>query len=608
MKPVALVSMPTLSAYFPSFQLALLKPTLEREGIPVQPLSLFLAFGPFIGSRLNEVISEVRDGMVGEWIWAKAAFGDFADPAAYLKRYDASLHSVCEEAGCSLDDLLHVRDETAFAFLGHCLQNVDWQQFGLIGFSVVFQQMLSSVALARRLKDRFPSIPIVFGGATFEDDIAEEILRGCPWIDLVHCGDADRTFPELVRRLDEGRSLEGLPGLMWRDRGRVVYNGRAPNLADLDSTPVPDFDEYFQALERGSAPDAASDRVLLPIETARGCWWGMKNHCTFCGLNRAGMEFRAKSVDNVLDMLRVLSSRYGQTYFNAIDNILEPEYVEGLFSRLAELRSDIRLHYEIRPSLTRTQLRKMRDGGLYSVQPGIESFSTHLLHLMKKHTTGMRNLELLKWTTYHGIEDLYNLLLGFPGETPEDYRLQAEVIAKIPHLQPPYTITVARPDRGSPMFEQPGLHSITQLRPAACYPFLFPADRFDLRRVSYFFEHEMQDVVDRSLYDPLYAQVAEWKHRWKAQPRPFLRYRKGIDSLLVEDGRRGSAVRTQLSGRAAQLYEFCADARKRQALLERFDGDAEWLDSILAELVRLDLVIFLDDAYLSLALPVNPGF
>src|SRR5579871_730261 len=55
-KPVALVSMPCLSARFPSFQLALLKPTLEKAGIPVQPFSLFMYLGSQIGWRLSETI------------------------------------------------------------------------------------------------------------------------------------------------------------------------------------------------------------------------------------------------------------------------------------------------------------------------------------------------------------------------------------------------------------------------------------------------------------------------------------------------------------------------------------------------------------------------
>ena len=105
-------------------------------------------------------------------------------------------------------------------------------------------------------------------------------------------------------------------------------------------------------------------------------------------------------------------------------------------SRLS--KSDIRLHYEVRPSLSRAQLRQMRQGGLFSIQPGVESFSTHILKLMRKHTTGMRNLELVKWCTYYGINNLYNVLLRFPGETLEDYRVQCDVISKIHHWQAPW--------------------------------------------------------------------------------------------------------------------------------------------------------------------------
>src|SRR5215470_7326179 len=99
-KPVALVSMPTLSARFPSFQLALLKPTLERAGIPVQTFSLFMYFGNFIGWRVNEALSDVYPCMVGEWLWTKAAFDDFADTDEYFQIYGHSLEAICHQAGC----------------------------------------------------------------------------------------------------------------------------------------------------------------------------------------------------------------------------------------------------------------------------------------------------------------------------------------------------------------------------------------------------------------------------------------------------------------------------------------------------------------------------
>ncbi len=606
-KPVALVSMPTLSTYVPSFQLGLLVPTLRRAGYEVEPLSLFLHFAARIGTRLNDTLATVYPCMVGEWIWAKAAFGNFSDDDAYLRRYRQNLDELCRAGGCTLEDIVALRDEAVPAFIDWALDAVDWSAYGLVGFTVVFQQMVASLALAKALKRRYPELPIIFGGATFEDDIASEILRRNPEVDFVHCGDADLSFPDFLSRLSTGQSMAGLQGLMHREGDRVVYEGRAPNLADLDRTPVPDFDEYFHTLDAAGIPLQPSE-VMLPIETARGCWYGMKHHCTFCGLNRAGMEFRRKSPDQVLEMLRTLANRYGTRHFNAIDNILAPAYVSRLFGRLAEGHSDLRLHYEIRPTVTRTQLSEMRQGGLRSVQPGIESFSTNVLTLMRKNTTAVKNLELLKWTTYYGISNSYNILYGFPGETEDDYRSQAEIIRLIPHFQPPYSMCRARPDRGSPMFEQPGEFSISMLRPAGCYAYIYPPG-YNLRRVSYFFEHETRGTLGDEGYEECLALVADWKRRWReSRARPYLYYVKTWDSISVHDGRSGNRRGYRFDGPHATIYELCADAKGRNELASAMECNDGWLEDALAGFVSRGLMVFVDEKYLALALPKNSFF
>ncbi|RMH19771.1 MAG: RiPP maturation radical SAM protein 1 [Acidobacteria bacterium] len=605
-KPVALVSMPTLTASLPSFQLGLLKPTLERAGIAVQTFSLYLYFGRHVGWRLNDALSAVRPCLAGEWIWARAAFGDFAGDDAYLDHYRHSLEDLCRAAGCTVADLLAVRDERTVSFLDFCLERIDWRRFELIGFTVVFQQMAASLALARRLKERHPEIPIVFGGATFEDDIGEAILRGCPWVDHVHCGDADATFPQLIERLRSGAELDGLPGVMWRDGdGGIRFAGRAPNHLDMSTTPIPDFDEYFYARrESGYAAWPEAEEPLLPIETARGCWWGEKAHCTFCGLNRAGMTFRAKPVEQVLEMLEALSRRYGVYHFDAIDNIMATDYVDQLFGRLAQSHTDLKVHYEIRPYLTRRQLRDLRRGGLFSVQPGIESLSTHVLKLMRKHSTGVRNLSFMKWCTYYGINNLYNILMGFPGETEEDYRLQCEVIAKVPHLQPPWGIARVRADRGSPMFTEPETQAISRLYPSYAYRFIYPPERFDLERVSYYFDHDQERVLGEEGYREIHRRVKEWQARWRERPRPSLTYRKAWRSIRVDDRRNGAARTFTLGERAARLYEQLSEPRSARALAAAWD-DAGWLEETLERLIAEDLVVHLDGRYLALALPAN---
>src|SRR5215212_6374582 len=158
LKPVALISMPTLSARFPSFQLALLKPTLEQAAIPVQTFSLFMYFGTFVGWRLNETLADVYPSMVGEWLWTKSAFGEFANNDGYFDIYRKNLEAICHKAGCTLDDLQRLRETAAPAFIDWCVNTIDWSRFGVIGFSVVFQQTLASIALANALKKRYPYI------------------------------------------------------------------------------------------------------------------------------------------------------------------------------------------------------------------------------------------------------------------------------------------------------------------------------------------------------------------------------------------------------------------------------------------------------------------
>ncbi len=607
-KPIALVSAPTLAAHFPSFQLALLSPTLRNAGFEVEPLSLFLHFGKLVGWQLNDALANVYPSMVGEWIWSKTVFGEVRPDTEYVQQYQSNLESICRAGNCTLEELLEVRNRKTFEVLDWAMETIDWGQYSVVGFTVVFQQMVASLALAKRIKEKYPKLPIVFGGATFEDDIGGEIVKQCDWVDAVHCGDADLTIGELMKRLANRLPLEGMPGVVHRKKdGAVAYAGRAPNLEDLDLTPIPDFDEYFHT-RTATAYDEDEDahEVMVPIETARGCWYGMKNHCTFCGLNRQGMDFRAKSPEQVLEQLRTLSRRYGVLHFNAIDNILAPEYVTKLFGALSEQKTDLKLHYEIRPNVSHANLKAMRLGGLVSVQPGVESFSTHVLTLMKKFTTGIKNVELLKWTTYYGIQNLYNILYGFAGETADDYRAQAQVMRQIFHVQPPWSMSIARPDRGSPMFEKPGEHAITRLSPSRCYQFIYPA-QFALEKVGYFFEDEREEVPDSSAWDECLDVVSEWKQRWTDGPKPTLTYFKAWKTLTVHDNRNGKAKAFRFDDRMSDLYEHCADARRREDLVEKFEGDSKFIESALQEFKEKGLLLDLDDKVLALALPENPN-
>ena len=157
------------------------------------------------------------------------------------------------------------------------------------------------------------------------------------------------------------------------------------------------------------------------------------------------------------------------------------------------------------------------------------------------------------------------------------------------------------------MYNEPESQSVSRLVTSACYDFLFPKDRFDLNRVSYYFEHEMGNTLKDDEYEEIYHAVGVWQYRWRQRPKPYLRYRKAWATILIEDGRNCSPSVTTYSDRYAQLYEYCADARSRKEISVRFD-DAPWVEGALEEFVDKNLMVHLDNRYLSLALPENPYF
>ena len=94
----------------------------------------------------------------------------------------------------------------------------------------------------------------------------------------------------------------------------------------------------------------------MMFETSRGCWWGAKKHCTFCGLNGATMAYRSKSPARAFDEIRQLVSHYGVTRVECVDNILDNRYISTVFPRLAASGLGIELFYEVKANLRQGQL------------------------------------------------------------------------------------------------------------------------------------------------------------------------------------------------------------------------------------------------------------
>ncbi|GID30586.1 RiPP maturation radical SAM C-methyltransferase [Paractinoplanes brasiliensis] len=588
--PVVIVSMPFHGADRPSIQAGLLAAIVREHGFAARTLHANLDLAARIGPARYEQLAQHRDRMLGEWLFSVAAFGARApDPGSAL---------LDDLPGGFPDrkELLRIRHEVVPAYLDDLVNTYEWRQTSVAGFTCTFQQNTASFALARRLKNRFPDLVTVFGGANFDDEMGIEWVRTIDCVDYAIRGEADESFPQLLHALATGDNPAGIPGVIRRDDdGTVTATPPAPPSA----LPVvaPDYDEFFRADH--------DSRVWIPIETSRGCWWGEKHHCTFCGLNATTMRFRAKPPGSALEELDRQARRYGHFTFAAVDNILDTGYLRTLLPELAARDRGYELFYEIKANLRRDQVRLLARAGVTRVQPGLESLSTRVLALMRKGATAPQNVNLLRWARYYGLDVQWNLLWGFPGETRDDYTGQAALVPRLAHLQPPGGADRIWLERFSPLFTD---ERVRGRRPERSYAYVYPPS-IDLERVAYFFEYEVAGGLPEEAYDGLRRAAGAWQRAWDAPGRPSLTFRHAPRFLQVYDARHpGHECTHTFDGPAADVYSACSDRPARaRAVRETLGLSAHTVHESLAEFDRLGLMLLEDDTALALALPAVAG-
>lgn len=615
---VVLVTMPWDALHVPSLQLGILQAVLDRAGFTSRVRAFNLAFMEHLASA-SAVTREKRLTIddyrlvamsfsgVGDWIFAIPPFR--APTADRDERFFAHLRS--RGLGDSIPLFSWMRAQAA-SFLEACADDVLADAPAIVGFTTAFTQNVASLALARRLKQRAPALQIVFGGHNCDGVMGVALHRAFPWVDVVVRGEGEVVFPEVVASLLAGREPPLRPGLCFRRGGEPVVIDQAPGAVRMDDVPLPRFDEYFARLEAASFREELAPEVTLVYESARGCWWGEKSHCRFCGISRVDMPFRSRSADRVYDDLVALAARYRRTEFCVVDYILDLDYLRDLAPRLRDSGIDFDIFYETKANLRHDQLVTMYQAGIRHIQPGVESLSTPLLKRMRKGVTALQNLRLLKWCGELGIEVRWNLLFGMPGEPPEEFDRMARLIPLVSHLPAPSAMVRLELDRFSPYHDDPAGFGLEVLGPRRYYELVYPIeDRATLDDLAYTFEYRHVDGRDPDSY---VGGLREAVKRWMLRPAPrALVWSRGPGFVTIVDERPGMPhARYTLDETEAEIYLACdagaSAARVREALIGRgVDApDVAEIAEFLAELAAAGLVYEEAGRYLSLATARTP--
>jgi ribosomal peptide maturation radical SAM protein 1 len=381
--------------------------------------------------------------------------------------------------------------------------------------------------------------------------------------------------------------------LAGRRPGERVIRGIPCNT--LDTLPTPEFSEYYTQLAT-ALPESElvkGELVLLPYESSRGCWWGAKHHCTFCGLNAQTMQHREKSADRVISELRLLLETHPTRKVVVVDNIMPRSYFKTLLPRLPSELPGIQVFYEEKSNLTLDHVEALRKAGICDIQPGIEALSSALLTRMDKGVTARQNIALMRYARAVGLTLTWNLLYAFPGDHVEDYEETLRVVPLLRHLEPPGGLSHLSLDRFSPYFDRPEQYGISNLRPMPGYEAVIPP-HLDPATIAYHFigTYASGAFARPDLITQIKKDVDHWMSLWQNPdaPLPALAITPFIDDHYMLFDSRGLDETEEIQFVDREQASIVLTGRR----LDEVDDDVEWA-------IDAQAVVELDGRYVPLA-------
>jgi len=304
----------------------------------------------------------------------------------------------------------------------------------LIGLSFLTVGYQRAFHLNEKLRKELPHVTYCSGGVhtTVKPTETMEAFG----LDFIVVGEGEDTIVEVCGKLAKNEGLAGVKGVMYRDNGKIIDNGRRDMIQDLDTIPFParhliDMKPYLKppGIIRGYATENQTT-----IVTSRGCPY----RCIYCGShNIFGRKTRRRSVKNVVDEIELLHKTYGIKGIYYCDDTftLNQGWVREYCEELMRRNMGIVWAGQSRVDQTDEDLMKlMKKSGLVQLDFGVESGSPKILKVLGKGGHGDRTDQIKKsfeLCKKLDIRTLATFIIGNPEETKEDIEESFQVAKDI---------------------------------------------------------------------------------------------------------------------------------------------------------------------------------
>ncbi len=287
----------------------------------------------------------------------------------------------------------------------------------VVAFTSLGCNFICTLKTARHFRELCPQALVILGGphATILD---KQILSEFTEFDVIARREAEFTIVELLSALRNKASLSAIPGITYREQGRVIQNAGNPVIENLDELPFAAYHHH---------PIRDLDLTTLRVDAGRGCPF----HCTFCSTATFfGRQYRLKSARRLLYELDTLSQTYGVRDFALTHDLFTvnkkkvEEFCHEVRSRGYTWKCSARMD-----CVDEKLLRKMADAGCREIYYGIEAGSERMQQITEKKLDLRLFEPTLNATQEFGINATVSFITGYPDENQSDQEATLDLIS-----------------------------------------------------------------------------------------------------------------------------------------------------------------------------------
>lgn len=377
----------------------------------------------------------------------------------------------------------------------------------VVGFSCTTSSFLEGYALAQRVKEVRPELPIVFGGA-HACSVGPALLDDFPAIDYLVIGEGELTFAELLQ--SGFRHVERIPGVAVRQHGRGGLTAVRQVIPNLDDLPfpawhrLPGFPRQYN-LPLFSYPVSPNTSII----SSRGCPY----QCSYCDRSVFSRGFRFNSPEYIVEHLRYLHRDFGIRHVFFYDDLFtfDRSRVERFCQLMVSGKVPVTYNCIARlEHVDRNLVDLLKRSGCWQVNFGIESGDQEVLAKHRALYSLDQVVSKLQLVKDAGMRLKGLFMMGFPGETEQSIGRTIDLALALPLDE--INVTKFTPFPGAPVFKTIGEHgTFTEDWPAMnCLNFVFVPHGLTRDRLDELYNQFISRFYRRSRIHWGYAKML-WK-------------------------------------------------------------------------------------------------